>query len=241
MRVITANFLGRFGNQAMQYCFARAYSEKHGFEFQCEPWIGQRIFELNDRPITSLLPRRSEIDVLDGETNINFYGYAQQQKCLIYYAKSQVREWFKFRPEIAKDLEVFRSKLDEIIAHRRVGDYFGYGYPVVSSASYVNACHKFGLNVEMLRIVSDECKTTSPRFRGELEFLPDFFRLMTAKTLLRGNSTFSWFAALLSDARVLSPVIDGLEGGREHDCDFVEGNHPKFTNLGFITDLHVQP
>lgn len=238
MKVITANFLGRFGNQAMQYCFARAYAEKHGCEFQCEPWIGQEIFDLNDKPISVSLPRRSEIDLVDGETNINFFGYAQHQKCMIY-RKSQVQKWFKMKLDLVMKVAEFHSLPSDVVAHRRAGDYIGYGYPVVSRSSYVNACRKYGLNEYNLKIVSD---ATPTRFiSGNLNFLPDFFRLMTATTLLRGNSTFSWFAALLSDARVLSPVIDGLEGGREHDCEFVEGNHPKFANLGFITDLHVQP
>lgn len=239
MKVITANFLGRFGNQAMQYCFARAYAEKYGCEFQCEPWIGQEIFDLTDNPISVSLPRRSEIDLEDGETNINFFGYAQHQKCMIY-RKSQVQEWFRISPYILQRLEKHRAPSDGVIAHRRGGDYKGYGYPVVSNNSYIEACSKFGLPLEKLEIISDD---TTPVILngGNLQFLPDFYRLMTATTLLRGNSTFSWFAALLSNARVFSPVIDGLEGGKEHDCEFVEGNHPKFANLGFLTDLHVQP
>lgn len=239
MSVITANLLGRFGNQAMQYCFARAYAEQHGCEFQCEPWLGQRIFQLNDKPISKKLPRRSEIDLKDGELDINFYGYAQSQRCMIY-TKKQAQQWFKLKPEIAEILERWRPEDDSVIAHRRTGDYMGYGYVQVSKKSYYNACKKFGLDAMALRFVSDESPGQHLDLPDELEFLPDFYRLMKASILLRGNSTFSWFAGLLSDAEIYSPVIDGLKGGQEHDCEFVKGNHPKFCNLSFITDLHIK-
>lgn len=195
MPVITANLLGRFGNQAMQYLFARAYAEQNGWDFQCEPWIGQRIFELNDKPIMDQWPRRSELDLKDGEYNINLYGYAQHQRCMIY-TKKQAQDWLKFRPGIAEKLEECRLQDDEIVAHRRAGDYFGYGYPVVSEKSYYDACEKFGLKGE-LHFVSEEKPGWCGGFEGELGFLFDFYRLMKAPILLRGNSTFSWFAALL--------------------------------------------
>lgn len=237
MPLITANLLGRFGNQAMQYCFAKAYAEKHGCDFQCEHWIGHRIFELNDVGISVDLPRRSEIDLKDGETNFNFRGYAQHQRCMIY-TKEQVRRWFRLRPQIEEALEQWRPKDDTLLAHRRTGDYFGYGYVVVSEKSYKDACDKFGLDKKKLRFVSEEEPGFCAGFSGDYAFLPDFYRLIKAKVLLRGNSTFSWMAAFLSDAEIYSPVIDGLLGGREHDCEFVRGNHPRFCNLGFVTDLH---
>lgn len=239
MNVITANFLGRFGNQAMQYTFARAYAEKHGCEFQCEPWIGQRVFQLDDKSIEKRLPRYSELDLKDGQVNINFYGYAQNQRCMIY-TREQAQNWFKIRPEIEEALKRWRPEDDSVIAHRRAGDYLGYGYVQVSKKSYHDACQKFGLDVLALRFVSDESPGHHLDFPDELSFLPDFYRLMKAPTLLRGNSSFSWFAALLSNAEIYSPVIEGLAGGKEHDCDFVPGNHPRFCNLAFVTDLHVK-
>jgi hypothetical protein len=44
----------------------------------------------------------------------------------------------------------------------------------------------------------------------------------------------------LSDCDVYSPLIGSLSGGREQDCPFVKGNHPKFANLHFLTDLHLK-
>lgn len=237
MPVITANLLGRFGNQCMGYLFARGYATKHGFDFQCEPWIGQRIFQLEDAPITAKdLPRRSELDLVDGEGDVNIYGYAQSQNALTY-TRQQAREWFKFRPEIDEKLKPYRDCTFETLAHRRVGDYIGYGYPVVSKKSYLDAYREFDLFPP--DFVTEEDPLTDENFTGELSFLPDFYTLVRAKVIMRANSTFSWIAGVLNEGRVFSPIIDGLEGGREHDVKFVEGNWPRLSNHSFCTDLHL--
>ena len=241
MSVITCNLLGRFGNQCMAYCFARAYAELHNCEFQCEPWLGHLLFELNDHPITDFqLPRRSEQDLKPGEVNVNIYGYAQCDKAMIY-TKAQVQKWFTWKPEIKALLDEIMPPDDSIVAHRRNGDFIGYGYPVVSRQSYFAACDYHGLEGTKLRFVSDDDPWRHDRFTGGLEFLPDFYRLTKAPTLLRGNSSFSWFAATLGNGRVFSPVVEGLEGGREHDdVSFVKGNHPRLSTLGFCTDLYLK-
>lgn len=239
MSLITVTTMGRFGNQLFQYAFARAYAEKHGFDFQCDPWLGSELFKgSQDKRITKRLPRKSEIDLIDGESNFEFYGYAQCQKCMIY-TREQVRKWFEFKDGYSHRLSKTYPP-DEILGHRRVGDYLGYGYPVVSEASYRNACQKFGHDPAKLKMITEENPTKHPDFTGPISFVPDFYRLMNASILLRGNSCFSWWAGTLGDGKIYSPVIDNLVGGREHDVEFVEGNHPKFANLGFITDLHLK-
>ena len=64
------------------------------------------------------------------------------------------------------------------------------------------------------------------------DWLDDFLKLYFARTIFRANSSFSWWAAMLSPtATVYSPVIDkhhiyGVDGLKEIDVEFVEGNHP---------------
>ena len=64
------------------------------------------------------------------------------------------------------------------------------------------------------------------------DWLDDFLKLYFARTIFRANSSFSWWAAMLSPtAKVFSPVIDtnhiyGVDGTEEITVDFVEGNHP---------------
>ena len=65
------------------------------------------------------------------------------------------------------------------------------------------------------------------------DFFPDFLRLMFAHTVVRANSSFSWWAACLSRGTVYSPVIHSKPVDRINkyycqDTHFVKGNHPHF-------------
>lgn len=223
MPVATTQLIGRFGNQMFQYAFTRAYAEKYGYDFRCGPWIGQDIFELNDEPICDLRPG----DYVNS-------GYAQDQASLIYTRK-QVMKWFTLREDVLEKLS--ELKTPKVAAHRRVGDYADLGYVVVSRLSYMKAVLKFGYDLADVHVFHEE----QPCLIGGIpDFLPDFYRMMKAPVLFRGNSTFSWWAATLGTGKVFSPVIEGLEGGKEQYCEFVEGNWPRFANLPFITDLHLK-
>jgi hypothetical protein len=255
MSVIIPSFQGRFGNACLQYLFCRALAEKHRLELRTEPWIGERVFQIeHPRPESRERPRFGEIELTRPRTSFEFLrdistnnpefefrGYAQMANCMLY-TKRQAQSWLKIREEWMPALNrMLAHHPDTIIGHRRVGDYIGYGYPVVSEASYRGACREFGLNEQSLRILSEENPAPPIGLPDDLAFLPDFYRMMTAPTLLRANSSFSWLAALLGNGLVLAPVIEGLEGGKEHDCRFVAGNWPRFANLDFVQDLHVAP
>lgn len=185
--------------------------------------------------------------------NFEFRGYAQTQECANYYTKRQAQEWLRFRPEIetacadaviADSTGVAGRAADKIVCHRRVGDYIGYGYPAVSLESYYAAGKEFGLSDDpgLWTILSEEDPTPHQGFLpDDLSFLPDFYRMVVAPTLLRANSSFSWLAALLGNGLVLSPIIDGLEGGKEHLTRFVAGNHPRLAGFDFTTEMRVAP
>lgn len=125
------------------------------------------------------------------------------------------------------------------------------GYSVVSMESYRRAFAKFGYAEDEIHWVSDDYTGTwhvgrKMRYRGGWtypagsEYLPavmfdwleDFLKIYFARTVFRANSSFSWWAAMLSPtARVFSPVIDkthiyGVDGMEEICVEFVEGNHP---------------
>ena len=239
MPVITVNLPGRFGNQCMAYLHARTYAAKHGFDFQCDPWIGHAVFDLNDEPRTvHELPTRTELTVNPGEGDICFSTYAQSQAAMLY-PKSLAQDWLRLG-EVAKMLAAnMLPKDDNIVCHQRRDDYFPLGYPVVSKNSYMTAYHRFGFSPGKIDFIGDENPWGGvDRRHANVKFLPDFLRLMHAPVLFRANSSFSWLAALLGNGRVFSPVVDGLGAG-EHHVDFVEGNWPRFCNLDFVTDLHL--
>lgn len=235
MSVVAVSMMGRFGNQCFQYVYARAYAEKYGHEFQCDSWDGQKIFQLNDKPIaaTNLQPR-DENNIIDGEGDIIIRSYCQQQKCLIYTA-SQVREWFSFQEWV--DGATGDLVIPKCCGHRRVGDYVGYLFPYVSEASYHSAARKY--NLPPVELITEESPRVSRDIPKEISYLADFFILSKTPILLRGNSSFSWWASVLNAGITYSPVIDGLGGG-EHNCDFVLGNHPRLSHHHFCTDLYLK-
>lgn len=244
--VVIVRTLGRFGNQVIQYLFARAYAESVGAEFRTDPWDGEKVFDLNDKRVGTDCPpltRRSELDYLPGETNIEFVGYAQNERAMLY-TKAQVKAWLKPKFSEEEIFDVHHRFGDNIIAHRRIGDYIGYGYPVVSQASINCGLMKFGFDPRSCWTCTEEMPTmwiSRPcPLPQELWFLQDFYRMVRAKVLFRGNSTFSWLAGCLNEGRVFSPVIDGLKGGVEHDVEYVEGNWPRLANLDYTREMRIK-
>lgn len=241
--IIACQFLGRFGNCCFQYAAARSYAERNDLTLQTDSWIGQRVFGLNDPPINNpdSLKRVDENTIQEGMTNILYRSYSQQQKCLTYTRKDCLR-WFKFTPwveDALHHLEIYTAA-----CHVRRGDFEGYKYPMPSKQSYKRLIWTLWphLGTSDVVMVSDESPTGVKGFGGtEFEDIPDFYQMCKAPILLRANSTFSWWAGTLNHGAVYSPIMDGLEGGKEHDVEFVRGNWPKFrSDLPFLTDLHLK-
>lgn len=224
---VKIHLIGRFGNQMFQYAHARALSEKLGSALLTNPWIGERVFQLQGQRING--PQVAEIS-----------GYFQDQQSLIY-TRRQAKDWFKLRPEVEASLAALIPG-GETVAHLRRGDYGALGYVVVSKQSYIDAAKKYDIEPESIVWLSEETPTVHPDFTGELSFLPDFYRMMKAKVLLRANSSFSWWASTLGNCATISPIINGKCGGEtEQACEFTLGNWPTFANLPCCSDLQLDP
>jgi hypothetical protein len=221
--IINLQMLGRFGNNAVQYLHARALAEATGSELRTPRWEGERIFQI---------PKTAEPDY----SGAYLHGYFQNQES-VNYTLSQVRSWFKFQPWVEESLGNLKPDREMVVAHLRRGDYVGYSYPMISMDSYYRACVCFGFPPTKLCFVSEENPT---QVTGIVDWLPDFYMMCKATTLLRANSTFSLIAGMLCTGTVLSPNIDGLKGGEVHDVDFVMGNHKRLTNLEGITDMRAE-
>jgi len=230
--------MGRFGNQLFQYAFARGYAEAHGCDFECQEWIGSRIFMLDDKPLSADRKQVSEEAIGEDAVDVNFLCYAQKQECLDFYSREKVKEWFRLRPEIEDALRLWKA---EVVWHFRRGDYWNAGYPIIGEMAYINAMKEYGIPFRGITIVSDEFFEPQLDLPEGLSFLNDFYVMANADVLFRANSSFSWWAAALGRCKVYSPVIDGLVAGQKHDfVQFVEGNHPRPAQLPFITDLHLK-
>lgn len=159
-----------------------------------------------------------------------------------------------------KDLE--SRKGTYVVAHIRRGDivspsYTG-GHCAVTLNSYLKQLEKLKINKNDVIFISDDIQIASQhewRFKGAdpgwnypdgakkvddstiFEFLPDLLTIYFAKTILRGNSGFSWWAAELSGADVYSPIVAMRDQSKIGpvwlDCEFVNNNHPNFMGSGF--------
>lgn len=236
MSAISVNFMGRFGNQMFQYAAARAYAEAHGATLHTQPWVGQEIFQLSDKPYMKL-PMAGFDELPSGKVNVTLHGYFIHSDAAKMFSTQKLRQWFKLQPRwynLVKQVDV--------AAHLRYGDYIDLAtiYCLIPKESYVKACQKFGLDDKQITWVSEE-NTNSVKIDGKLSFLPDFLTLMTAKTLFRANSSFSWWAAALNNGNVYSPVVEARAGW--NDVDFVQGNWPRIADSSRcncrIDDLHV--
>jgi hypothetical protein len=237
----TLGRFGRFGNQLFQYAFARAYAEKYDAILELPQWIGEKIFKnVSTRPISCSLPRTPPDTIPWGQVNIDLCGYFQTSRCFDILSNNRLREWFAFQD---KWIDRFSVKIpDEIVAHRRLGDYVTLHpgvFCTVSKESYLRIISKLGFDEGDVTWLSEETPT-----KGEDEvcysrqphgiygcgfypdkgigFLTDFFRMINAKILLRSNSTFGFWAGFFKGHGVYSPVVGKLVG--QQDVDFVEGN-----------------
>ena len=181
------------------------------------------------------------------------------------YNKQKILEWLEFSDEV-KNLDVYKRLEDKQgtydIAHLRRDDISNanynktnmQAYSVVSKQSYLNAFNKFGFNEQNMEWTTDDWTgkwgVGKPTLRGGwayptgskripevmFDWLPDFLRLYFARTIFRGNSSFSWVAGFLSPtAKVYSPVLTQrktyMNASDEVLFEFVEGNEPHWMNL----------
>ncbi|QEH38559.1 hypothetical protein OJF2_71620 [Aquisphaera giovannonii] len=233
---------GRFGNQLFQYAVARKYAELHGARLETPAWIGQRLFGIDDPPLSRTLPRAAFDELPWGRVDVDLFGFFQYQDAVGRLSTAELRRWYAFRPEWTSLFEPPRPYY--IAANLRRGDYLDLQevFAIVTKPSYLDACRRFGLDVDALIWVCEELRPPMPAFDGPgLGFLADFFAVMNADVVLRANSTFSWWAALLGEGRVFSPVVEDRTGYQT--VEFVEGNWPRICDprncRTLVTDLHV--
>ena len=202
--------------------------------------------------------------VTPGHPLCHVNGCAYNERVFARMSTAHVRQLFEFSDEVTrldayKRYEDMQGLYD--VAHLRRDDISDaafnrthvQGYSVVAMDSYRNAFKRFGYAEDDITWVSDDFtgkwhvgRKTRPRggwsYPEGSEYLPavvfewldDFLKLYFARTIFRANSSFSWWAAMLSPtAKVYSPVIDkhhiyGVDGLEEIDVEFVEGNHPHY-------------
>lgn len=233
------HLVGRFGNLLFIYAYARAYCEQNGCELCLPPWIGEQVFDI---PLANRTPAGRCDRVMPEDMH-------QNQDSLIY-TRAQVRDWLKLKPAILERLSPVLSNRRPVLLDRRAGnDYLGAGLVSLGTQCYLEATKERGYSLEECEWEIDTSPTRLPAFAGDVTAsglnttwvsLPAFYRMMTAKVHFRANSTFSWWAATLGDAKVYAPLIRGVRGGVPNaHAEFVEGNWPVMADNAPNTDLHL--
>lgn len=216
---------GRFGNQLFQYIFAKRISELNGVQLSTPQWIGQEIFEnINETDLGEAKINMPWDEFSLKGKSYNLQGYFQAQRHVDLWSREYAKSIFKIKPEI-KEL-LWTPKTPYITCHRRLGDYastYNNHFCIVSKESYQAKLQELNLDYEVIW-VSEESPNRNDKLPASLEFLQDFWILMNADILLRGNSTFSWWAGALGTPKIFSPLVKNLTG--HQDVSFVEGNWP---------------
>jgi hypothetical protein len=176
------------------------------------------------------------------------------------FDRELIKEIFTFNKAVLQS-EMYQwfsaNKNTQTVCHLRRGDiaelnYIG-AHSMISKESYLKQLHLLSIDCSNIIWLSESKQDRTENIwnnksrghhwaypKGEsycseifLDFLPDFLSMIFAKTLLRGNSSLSWWGAFLSSAKVYSPVIIPKPQERKNKyycCDsiFVEGNTPHF-------------
>ena len=244
--IIQVQFVGRLGNQLQQYCSMKAYALSIGAEFETAPWWGREVFVNATEPDYSCeLPGVNdgacghEPSLQEEQTNVRVSGYFMMQRWAGLLSRVQCREWLQINPSM---IEACGPKIKPwyMAAHVRQGDSIGSEmYCQVKESSYLRACEKHHLPIEHLVWVRENEPRIIP---GIPHWLPDFVTLARSDILLRANSSYSWWAAMISTGKVFSPVVEDRVGPRE--VEFVEGNWPRIADTNRtgvkVEDLYVR-
>lgn len=178
--------------------------------------------------------------------------------CFDLLSDDLLKEIFQFKNDILEsDVYKYFINMKETydVIHLRRGDIanenFTGAHSVISKKSYTDFINKINLT-NLIWISDDKIERTPNKYnllaegcrwsypRGEIQkpiiyfdWFPDFLSIMFARTIIRGNSSFSWWASQLSNAIVYSPVIPTKPKEKKNkyymtDVTFVKGNYPHF-------------
>jgi len=243
---------GRFGNQLLLYSTAKGYCQTYGYTLEIpEHWMGRKIFKnINDNTIKEELPdnSRTRNRCQNGEFNIKLKkSWSLCQDSISYFTKREIKHWLELKDEY----KIEADKTKSIVAHLRRGDYLHQKhlshFASISKRCYKKAIEQFGYRYEDVHFIQEPYYSPG-HFkwinRDELSFLHDFQTIQNADVIFRANSTFSWCAAALSNARIFSPLVGNTVGWQDN-IQFAEGNYPSIVHKDnhnhkqWFTDMHL--
>jgi hypothetical protein len=195
---------GRFGNLLLWYALAKHFCETYDATLETPSWDGDRIFDINDPPISGesnvriSWPMAPEMKPWAGIAILNTFQYSFPP----LYTDEQFRRWMPFRPEFSQPSNKF-----EAVAHIRKGDFIRKPslWPVVTDEQVREAAKAHG--VDNLEIISEENPHVNCGHPHKLSWLEDFLIMATAPVLfVYPASTFSACAGKFNRGKVFIPM-----------------------------------
>lgn len=217
--MISVHLQGRLGNHLWQYAVCRSVAEHLGYSFHVpRTFAGSPYFNCDlGEPVERIERTWSELAANGGDINRQQYnqalfeiadgtrliGFFQTEKYLIN-SKDKVKKWFSV-PDNSTLLEASGVDENTCVINFRGGDYLRKDLFLPKkffedAASYVA---KLVPNVNFVVVTDDVilAKAWFPNYRVlSLDVFSCFTVVNKAPYLIIANSTFSWWAAWLSDS-----------------------------------------
>lgn len=171
------------------------------------------------------LPQTQSLESLykNPKNNISIYGYMQDEFAirLIKENREKIKVWFKFKKNIEKECEKITADLKPWIGvHIRRGDYvkLGINLPISQYKSKLDEIKKRHPNHRVFIATNERTilsefndynilKVSNP-LSGIPDYVFDFWMLVNSEVIIGGGSTFSWWAAFLSNKNnYYSPLL----------------------------------
>lgn len=231
--MVTISYIGRFGNNLFQYVFGRLLAEKNGLklmtpwnhpeiiQFSPNPdgKVNSNRIRLDDQHADGHPTNLAWLDQPWSSYHVDLRGYYQHPH---FYEKEKehIKSWMTLPPHK-------EDHKDDIVCHLRLGDYdVTGGAPVIDKSWYVGLVRQHpGKRVYIVgegaysdgQRVHDSRKAWERKYIDELlaqlkdrnptmvsgSVAEDFHFIRSFGTIVCANSTLSWWAAWLSEAKTI--------------------------------------
>jgi hypothetical protein len=246
--MLTIDYIGRTGNNLYQYSLARILCEKNNLKLGTK-WTGQ-LFEANE-PEGGECGSGEEILVKDTERddhsrpfldadyrgkNVLLRGFFQNVAIYNPY-RDKIKTFWK--------LDKVEKNSKDVVAHLRLTDYYWhYNMAVISPAWYKTILQRIGFNKrkQKLYLVVEPHPTNEKYLRQFNPYDPvivsgspksDFDFIRSFDTILCSNSTFSWWATFLSEAKSIFTFAPWM---KKNPLNLAHINGAKAVDGQFIND-----
>lgn len=212
-------YCGRLGNHLFMYAFARSVAEALGYRLVAPPIDGFK----GTQDVVDGAAYTQPTHYIGGDVAIDFdalLANKRPRRILLnayvqnyaYFASraADVKKWLHPGPPRMHYTTVLPEQND-IVVHVRLGDYVAYK-TAIAVDYYTNVLDTIHTG-RRVYVVSDEPDHPAlavfdkyDTIYHSMPALSDFRFMVAAKTLIINTSTFSWWAAFLSDAQVFAPL-----------------------------------